>query len=141
MAKKRSKYVAKIREAKKPTPIEDPKSVKLKELAGTADEEKSVEETEVTESKTSRIKKSAPRRSSQKSVRGQRKKFDIAKKFREVISELKKVDWPPFKKTAQNNGVYQNTTTVLFMVLVFAIVVVAFDSGLLALLRLLTRAS
>ena len=33
MAKKRSKYVAKIRESKKPVPVEDPKSAKLKELA------------------------------------------------------------------------------------------------------------
>ncbi|MFA5450098.1 MAG: preprotein translocase subunit SecE [Clostridia bacterium] len=62
----------------------------------------------------------------------------IVKKFRETISELKKVDWPPFKRTKNNPGVLANTTTVLIVVLFFMIVVTAVDTGLGALLRLLT---
>ncbi|MGI6213144.1 MAG: preprotein translocase subunit SecE [Christensenellales bacterium] len=141
MAKKRSKYVAKIRESKKPVPVEDPKSAKLKELAQQEEVPAQAEsEAEVAKPQPAPVKKAAAKKPAQKPAR-QRQKIDIAKKFREVISELKKVDWPPFKKTAHNNGVYQNTSTVLFMVLLFAIIVVAFDSGLLALLRLLTQSS
>ncbi len=143
MAKKRSKYVAKIRASKKPAPVSDPKSEKLKELAA---KEESFPETETplaeavkSEEQTKAVstKKAAPK----KSVQRTKKKFNIAKKFREIISELKKVDWPPFKSTPQRNGVLQSTSTVLVMVLIFVIVVVAFDSGLLQVLSLLTRAS
>ncbi|HIV00229.1 MAG TPA: preprotein translocase subunit SecE [Candidatus Stercoripulliclostridium merdipullorum] len=63
----------------------------------------------------------------------------IAKVFREMISELKKVDWPPFKKTKTSPGVWSNTATVLVVVLFFLIIITAFDSGLSALLRLLTN--
>jgi len=62
----------------------------------------------------------------------------IAKLFREVISELKKVDWPPFKRTKNNPGVLPNLGIVLFVVLVFIVVITAFDVGLGALLKLLT---
>jgi preprotein translocase subunit SecE len=62
----------------------------------------------------------------------------IAKFFREIISELKKVDWPPIKRTKNNPGVLVNTSIVLVVVAFFLVVITAFDFGLLALLRLLT---
>ncbi len=61
----------------------------------------------------------------------------MAKGFREMISELKKVDWPRMKRTKNNPGVLANTGTVIFVVLFFLVIITAFDSGLLALLRLL----
>ena len=61
----------------------------------------------------------------------------IAKVFREMISELKKVEWPPFKRTKNNPGVWANLGTVIIVVLFFLVVITAFDSGLLALFRLL----
>lgn len=61
----------------------------------------------------------------------------IAKVFREMISELKKVEWPPFKRTKNNPGVWANLGTVIVVVLFFLVVITAFDSGLLALFRLL----
>ena len=144
MAKKRSKYVAKIRAGQKPAPTVDPKSEKLKELAAKAE---SFPETETPlaeavkpeegSKQAAAPKKAAPKKSAQRA----KKKFDIAKKFREVVSELKKVDWPPFKSTTQRSGVLQSTSTVLVMVLIFVVIVVAFDSGLLQLLSLLTQAS
>lgn len=142
MAKKRSKYVAKIRASQKQAPVDDPKAAKLKEIAEQAEavseEENTVaENVKATPTKKEASKKSAPK----KSVQRKKKKFDIAKKFREVISELKKVDWPPFQSKQQRSGVLQSTSTVLIMVLIFAVVVVAFDSGLLALLNLLTGGS
>ena len=61
----------------------------------------------------------------------------MAKGFSGMISELKKVDWPSMKRTKNNPGVLANTGTVLFVVLFFLVIITAFDSGLLALLRLL----
>ena len=54
-----------------------------------------------------------------------------------MISELKKVEWPPFKRTKNNPGVWANLGTVIIVVLFFLVVITAFDSGLLALFRLL----
>ncbi|MFI3228627.1 MAG: preprotein translocase subunit SecE [Bacillota bacterium] len=62
----------------------------------------------------------------------------IAKSFREIVSELKKVDWPPMKKSKNNPGVLPNTSTVLVVVLFFMVLITAFDAGLAALLKLLT---
>ena len=62
----------------------------------------------------------------------------IVKFFREILSELKKVDWPPIKRTKNNPGVLVNTSIVLVVVLFFLIIITAVDFGLLALLRLLT---
>ncbi len=140
MAKKRSKYVAKMRASKKQAPADDPKAIKLKEIAEQADATPDVESEIVEDSKaTASVKKETPKKvTPKKSAQRKKKKFDIAKKFREVISELKKVDWPPFQSKQQRSGVLQSTSTVLVMVLIFAVVVVAFDSGLLALLNLLT---
>ncbi|MDD3946466.1 MAG: preprotein translocase subunit SecE [Clostridia bacterium] len=59
--------------------------------------------------------------------------------IREIISELKKVDWPPFKRSKNNPGVIANLGIVLVVVVIFLVVITAFDAGLGALLRLLTR--
>ena len=61
----------------------------------------------------------------------------IAKMFREIISELKKVEWPSLKRTKNNPGVWANTGTVIIVVLFFLIVITAFDIGLLSLFKLL----
>lgn len=61
----------------------------------------------------------------------------IAKKCRELVSELKKVEWPPFRSTKKTTGVWQNTGTVVVVVLVFMVLITAFDSGLSALFKLL----
>mgnify|MGYP001123941268 CR=1 FL=1 len=71
-----------------------------------------------------------------------KKKFSLIKVFREMISELKKVDWAPFKKTKNNSGVFTQTATVLVVVVFFLIIISLFDTGLTALLdRLLEAAS
>ena len=49
----------------------------------------------------------------------------IAKMFREIISELKKVEWPSLKRTKNNPGVWANTGTVIIVVLFFLIVITA----------------
>lgn len=61
----------------------------------------------------------------------------FVKKCRELISELKKVEWPPFRSTKKTTGVWQNTGTVVVVVLVFMVLITAFDSGLSALFKLL----
>lgn len=63
----------------------------------------------------------------------------FAKFIREIISELKKVDWPPFKRSKSNPGVFANLGIVLIVVVIFLVIITAFDAGLGALLRLLTR--
>ena len=50
-----------------------------------------------------------------------------------IISELKKVSWPTFGKVMAQTGV------VLVVVLFFLVVIGAFDAGLTALFKLLTR--
>jgi|AGTN01.3.fsa_nt_gi preprotein translocase, SecE subunit, bacterial len=86
--------------------------------------------------------KKAPKKSSQK-AKSQKPSFGkkIAKVFREMISELKKVDWPPLRRAKNNPGVLQNLGTVLIVVLFFMVIITAFDSGLGALLKLLTGIS
>ena len=61
----------------------------------------------------------------------------IAKYFREIISELKKVEWPKLNRTKNNPGVWANTGTVIVVVLFFLIIITAFDIGLLSLFKLL----
>ncbi|MEG1612562.1 MAG: preprotein translocase subunit SecE [Clostridia bacterium] len=56
----------------------------------------------------------------------------IAKAFKEMISELKKVTWPKWKT------VVTSTTVVIVVVLFFLVVLTAMDLGLGALLKLLT---
>ena len=54
----------------------------------------------------------------------------LAMKTRDVFSELKRVTWPTFPKVVKQTGV------VLVVVLAFLVVITAFDSGLLELLKL-----
>ncbi|MDR2266667.1 MAG: preprotein translocase subunit SecE [Christensenellaceae bacterium] len=61
----------------------------------------------------------------------------LARVFREMISELKKVDWPAFRASKSKAGVLTNTITVLTLSLFFLIIITAFDFGLAALLKLL----
>ena len=61
----------------------------------------------------------------------------IAKFFREIISELKKVEWPKLNRTKNNPGVWANTGTVVIVVLFFLMIITAFDIGLLSLFKLL----
>ena len=56
----------------------------------------------------------------------------IGKKFKEIFSELKKVTWPEFSKVIKQTGV------VLGVVLLFLVCVTLFDTGLQALLKLVT---
>lgn len=63
----------------------------------------------------------------------------IVKYIREIISELKKVDWPPFKRSKSNPGVIANLGIVLVVVVIFLVIITAFDAGLGKLLQLLTR--
>lgn len=56
----------------------------------------------------------------------------LGAKIKDVFSELKKVSWPTFPKVVKQTGV------VLLVVLVFLIVITAFDFGLLNLLKLVS---
>ena len=53
-------------------------------------------------------------------------------KIRDVFSELKKVVWPSFGKVVKQTGV------VLVVVILFLVVITAFDYGLLNLLKLIS---
>lgn len=70
-----------------------------------------------------------------------RRKIPIGKIFREMISELKKVEWASFKKTKNNDGVFSQTGTVLVVVLFFLIIISLFDAGLGQLLKLLLESA
>lgn len=69
-----------------------------------------------------------------KKIKKKNKKPNIFKRFgakcKDVFSELKKVSWPTFGKVVKQTGV------VLAVVVVFLVVITAFDSGLAALLGL-----
>ncbi len=56
----------------------------------------------------------------------------IWQKTKDVFSELKKVSWPSFAKILKQTGV------VLVVVLIFLVVITAFDFGLLQLLELVS---
>jgi len=70
-----------------------------------------------------------------KSKKSDKPKFfaRIGKKIKEIISELKKVNWPTFSK------VVKQTSVVLGVVLIFLIVITLFDFGLTELLLFLGR--
>ncbi|MBE7086730.1 MAG: preprotein translocase subunit SecE [Clostridiales bacterium] len=53
-------------------------------------------------------------------------------KIKDIFSELKKVSWPSFAKVVKQTGI------VLVVVLIFLIVITAFDFGLLELLKLVS---
>ena len=69
-----------------------------------------------------------------KDVKKKNKKPSIFKrmgeKAKDIFSELKKVSWPTFGK------VVKQTSVVLVVVLIFLVVIFAFDTGLLELLKL-----
>lgn len=54
----------------------------------------------------------------------------LGAKIKDVFSELKRVTWPTFPKVVKKTGV------VLVVVLVFLVIITAFDTGLLELLKL-----
>lgn len=56
----------------------------------------------------------------------------IGAKCKDVFSELKKVSWPTFGKVVKQTGI------VLAVVLIFLVVITAFDTGLSELLKLVS---
>ena len=56
----------------------------------------------------------------------------IGMKIKDVFSELKRVSWPTFPKVVKKTGV------VLVVVLAFLVIITAFDTGLLELLKLVS---
>ena len=56
-------------------------------------------------------------------------------KIKDIFSELKKVSWPTFAKILKQTGV------VIVVVLIFLVVITAFDRGLLELLKLIVPGS
>lgn len=57
----------------------------------------------------------------------------IGRKFKEMFSELGKVSWPTFGKVVKNTGI------VLVVIIIFLIIISAFDYGLGRLLDLVTK--
>ena len=53
-------------------------------------------------------------------------------KIKDIFSELKKVNWPTFGKVVKQTGV------VIAVVVIFLVIITAFDFGLLSLLRLIS---
>ena len=53
-------------------------------------------------------------------------------KIKDIFSELKRVSWPSFGKVVKQTGV------VIVVVLIFLVVITAFDYGLLNLLKLIS---
>ncbi len=73
----------------------------------------------------------------QAKVKKEKKKSDkpgffkrLGTKIKDVFSELKKVSWPTFGKVVKQTGV------VIVVVLIFLVVITAFDTGLTELVRL-----
>ncbi len=74
----------------------------------------------------------------QKDVKKTKKKSDkrpgffkrIGRWFKETFAELKKVSWPTFGKVVKQTGI------VLVVVLIFLVVITAFDVGLYSLLAM-----
>ena len=56
----------------------------------------------------------------------------LGAKIKDVFSELKRVSWPTFGKVVKQTGV------VLVVVIIFLVVITAFDYGLLNLLKLIS---
>ncbi len=71
-----------------------------------------------------------------KEKKNKNKKPNIFKRFgakcKDVFSELKKVNWPTFVQVVKQTGI------VLAVVLIFMVVIFAFDLGLSKLLQLIT---
>lgn len=98
-----------------------------------------VEEQKKVSENTSKSVKNQKSPKNNKKASAKKSKFGakIVKYFREIISELKKVEWPKLNRTKNNPGVWANTGTVVIVVLFFLIVITAFDIGLLSLFKLL----
>ena len=56
----------------------------------------------------------------------------LGARMKDTFSELKKVNWPGFVKVVKKTGI------VLAVVLIFLVVITAFDYGLLELLKLVS---
>ena len=56
----------------------------------------------------------------------------IGMKIKDVFSELKRVSWPTFPKIVKQTGI------VIVVVLIFLVVITAFDFGLLQLLKIVS---
>lgn len=86
--------------------------------------------------------KEQPKKNSGKKPANKKKqRRSVAKFFRDIISELKKVSWASFKKTKDNSGVLGQTGVVLLVTLFFMVVIALFDTGLGQLLKLLLKAA
>ena len=70
-----------------------------------------------------------------------KKRKPIGRYFKDIISELKKVDWAKFRSTKNNKGVLAQTGIVLVIVLMFIVLITAMDLGLTELLKLLIGAA
>ena len=57
----------------------------------------------------------------------------IGLKFKDIFSELKKVNWPTFSKVVKQTGI------VLAVVVIFLVVITGFDYGISALLGLISK--
>lgn len=83
------------------------------------------------------VKKNEPQNKDIKKDKKKDKKPNIFKrmgsKIKDIFSELKKVSWPALPKVVKQTGI------VIVVVLVFLVVITAFDFGLLQLLRLVTN--
>ncbi len=90
--------------------------------------------------KSKNTKKSAPQKG-KKTKDGPSFGTRLKKGFQGLISELKKVEWPPIQRTKNNPGVLANTLTVIVVVVFFLVVITAFDSGLLAAFKALVGIS
>ena len=93
-------------------------------------------EAPVTENNNEKAKKNAP---TKKNNAKKRKSF--GKFFRDIISELKKVEWAKFKSTKSGKGVLAQSGIVLLIVVIFIVIITAFDLGLSELLGLLIDAA
>ncbi len=82
------------------------------------------------------VQKSEPKKQKEVKKPNKNKKPNIFKrmgaKIKDVFSELKKVAWPKFPKVVKQTGI------VLAVVLIFLVVITAFDYGLLELLKLVS---
>ena len=87
---------------------------------------------------------STPAKEEAKAKKGGAKKKksgkNIGKFFRDIFSELKKVEWAKFTSTKSNKGVLSQTGIVLVIVVIFIVLITAMDLGLSELLGLLIGA-
>ncbi len=60
----------------------------------------------------------------------------VARFFKEVWSELKKVEWPSMLSKKNESGVLKQTGMVLLFVFIFVVIVTCVDLGLTELLKL-----